>query len=51
MRRRIDEIERERERRFERIMEIGRQAGAAMTPEERARHWFAELYDERGLPR
>lgn len=51
VRRRIDDIERERERRVERIMEIGRRASAAMTAEERARDWFAELYDERGLPR
>jgi antitoxin VapB len=51
VRRRIDEIERERERRVERIMEIGRQASAAMTPEERARDWPADLYDEGGLPK
>jgi antitoxin VapB len=51
VRRRLAELDDDREARVQRILDIAREASAAMTPEDRTRDWFAELYDEDGLPR
>ena len=51
VRRRLAELDLDREARIQRIRDIAREASAAMTPGDRTRDWFAELYDENGLPR
>ena len=51
VRRRLAELDRERATRIRRILKIAHEAAATMTPEERTRDWFADLYDDDGLPR